>query len=114
MDVLALVDPTEENESSKHSECLSSVELEARSLCAQQAMSLVYKFIREGFINAFKQMQSNHRKDFVGSLFKLWAQVIGVEPPDLIDDGCEDWILMLGASRCWKIGLCDPKYAAVV
>ena len=105
-------DPSEENESSRHSECLPSVQPEVRSLCAQQAMSLVYKFIREGLMNAFKQMQSNHRKVFVGSLFKLWAQESGVEPPDLIDDSCADLTVMLGASHCWNVGLRFSKCIA--
>ena len=112
--VYLFVDPSEENESSRPSECLPSVQPEARSLCAQQAMILVYQFIREGLMNAVNQMQSNHRKVFVGSFFKLWAQESGVEPPDLIHDGCEDWILMLGASKCWNIGLCDPKSIAPI
>ena len=89
--VYPFVDPSEENESSRHSECLPSVQPEVRSLWVQQAMILVYKFIREGLMNAVNQMQSNHRKVFVGSFFKLWAQESGVEPPDLIQDDCEDW-----------------------
>ena len=102
--VLSFEDPSKEKESSRHSKC--------RSLCAQQAMSLVYQFIREGLMKAVNQMQSNHRKVFVGSFFKLWAQESGVEPPDLIQDDCEDWAVRSRDAEF--VGLCTSLFERMI